>query len=115
MIHHLQNGGIGKRASLKKFKTSQHFQAQARVFDTKSASSEENIAAGEQALVALCNGKPGKNGFAVLQVVFKEVFISISFISPQAMPLTLLLQNTTASEFTSKYWTGKDVLRKLVH
>ena len=48
MVHHIQNGGIGKGASLKEFKTSQHFQAQARVFDTESASFEENIAAGDQ-------------------------------------------------------------------
>ncbi len=62
--------GIGKGASLKEFKTSQHFREQAAVFDKESASPEEIFAAGEQALVAMYWETWGKIGFTTLQTVF---------------------------------------------
>ena len=64
---------------------------QATVLDTESPSTKEIIAAGEQALIALCNGKPEeKTGFAALKAGFEKVFTSNSFISPQTFPLVLL-------------------------
>ena len=79
--------GIGKGTSLKKFKTSQHFQEQATVFDTESAASKESFAVGEQALVALYNGKPGeKLDLLRYKRFFEKVPTSTSFVSPQALP-----------------------------
>ena len=43
--------GIGKGSSLRKFKTSNHFREQAKLFDEESASQEAICAAGDQALV----------------------------------------------------------------
>ena len=81
--------GIGKGASLKKFKTSRHFQEQTTVFDTESASPEEIFAAGEQALVALYNGKPGEKLDSLrYKRFFEKVSTSTSFVSPQALPPT---------------------------
>jgi hypothetical protein len=52
--------GIGKGAALKKFVISETFLDQANVFDTASASTADVVAAGDNALVCLYNGKPGE-------------------------------------------------------
>ena len=51
---------IGRGASLKKFRSSEHFREQAEVFCTLSATPKDIIAAGEQALVTLYNVKQGE-------------------------------------------------------
>ena len=106
--------GIGKGTSLKKFKTSQHFQEQATMFDTESDSPEEIFAAGEQALVALYNGKLGENWIrcAISVFFFRKLLQALLLFLHKPCPLLLLLQNTTASEFISKYWSEKDVLTR---
>ena len=53
--------GIGKATSLKKFKSSRHFQEQARCFATESATLEDISAAGEQVLINVYNGTPGES------------------------------------------------------
>ncbi|WAR03769.1 hypothetical protein MAR_010327 [Mya arenaria] len=51
--------GIGKGAAIKKIITSNVFRLEATVFGTSSASTADVVAAGENALVCLYNGKPG--------------------------------------------------------
>ena len=107
--------GIGKGTSLKKFKLSQHFREQAKVFATESATPKEISTAGEQALVILYNGTPGESLDYLRYKRFYEKFLQTlpAFTHKPCHPLQLL-QNTTASEFTSKYWSGKVVVIKLV-
>lgn len=49
--------GIGKGASLKRFRASHTFRKQAKVFDTHSASMYDVVDAGEKALMIIYNGK----------------------------------------------------------
>ena len=53
--------GIGKGTSLKKFKSSKHFQEQAKVSAVGSATLKDISAAGEQVLVNVYNGTPGES------------------------------------------------------
>ena len=53
--------GIGKGTSLKKFKSSKHFQEQAKVFAVESATLKDISATGEQVLVNVYNGTPGES------------------------------------------------------
>ena len=52
---------IGKGTSLKKFKSSKHFQEQAKVSAVESATLKDISAAGEQVLVNVYNGTPGES------------------------------------------------------
>ena len=81
--------GIGKGTSLKKFKSSQHFREQAKVFATESATSKEISTAGEQALVILYNGTPGESLDSLRYKCFYEkVSMNTSCIHPQTLPPT---------------------------
>ncbi|XP_065915240.1 uncharacterized protein [Dysidea avara] len=81
--------GIGKGASLKKFRSIRNFQEQAEVFCTSSATPKEIIAAGEQALVAMYNGKPGETLDCLRYKCFCEkVATNNTFIHPQTLPPT---------------------------
>ena len=53
--------GIGKGTSLKKFKSSKHFQEQAKVSAVEPATLKDISAAGEQVLVNVYNGTPGES------------------------------------------------------
>ncbi|CAM1331124.1 Uncharacterised protein r2_g4015 [Pycnogonum litorale] len=81
--------GIGKGASLKKFKTSAHFREQANVFDRQAASTDDVIEAGEKALACLYNGKPGESLKVVRHKRFcQKVASSTSHVQPQSLPPT---------------------------
>ena len=81
--------GIGKGNSLKKFRSSQHFHRQAKVFDVQSASLEGVTAAGEQALVSIYNGKPGEILDTLRYKCFCEkVATNTSHVKPQTLPPT---------------------------
>ena len=81
--------GIGKGNSLKKFRSSEHFREQAKVFDAQSASTEDVIAAGEQALVSMYNGKPGgKLDILRYKRFCEKVATNTSHVKPQTLPPT---------------------------
>ena len=90
--------GIGKGASFKKFRSTKHFQEQAKMFCTTSATPKDIIAAGEQALVMLYNGKPGETLDCLCYKYFCEkvcykylcekVALNITFVHPQTLPPT---------------------------
>ena len=81
--------GIGKGNSLKKFRSSQHFHEQAKVFDAQSASLEGVTAAGEQALVSIYNGKPGEILDSLRYKRFCEkVATNTSHVKTQTLPPT---------------------------
>ena len=81
--------GIGKGISLKKFKSSEHFREQAKVFNAQSASPQEVIAAGEQVLVSMYNGKPGELLDSLRYKRFCEkVATNTSHVQPQSLPPT---------------------------
>ena len=81
--------GIGRGTSLKKFKSSRHFQEQAKVFAAESATPKEISTAGEQALVILYNGTPGESLDSLRYKRFYEkVFTNTSCIHPQTLPPT---------------------------
>ena len=65
---------------------SQHFHEQAKVFDAQSASLEGVTAAGEQALVSIYNGKPGKILDTLRYKRFCEkVATNTSHVKPQTL------------------------------
>ena len=81
--------GIGKGTSLKKFKSSQHFREQAKVFATESATSKEISTAGEQALVILYNGTPVESLDSLhYKRFYEKVSMNTSCIHPQTLPPT---------------------------
>ena len=81
--------GIGKGTSLKKFKSSQHFWEQAKVFATESATSKEISTAGEQALVILYNGTPVESLDSLhYKRFYEKVSMNTSCIHPQTLPPT---------------------------
>ncbi len=77
--------GIGKGTALKKFKSSGHFRERAKVFN-ESASSQDIIAAGEQVLVSIYNGKPGE----ILDSLrfCEKVATNTTQVQPQTLPPT---------------------------
>jgi len=81
--------GIGKGASLKKFRASKYFQEQAKLFCATSATQKDIIAAGEQALVVLYGGKPRETLDCLRYKLFCEkVATNVTFIHPQTLPPT---------------------------
>ena len=81
--------GIGKGTSLKKFKSSIHFREQARAFDVQSASSEDVIAAGEQVLVSIYNGRHGEDLDSLRYKQFcQKIATNTSHVQPQTLPPT---------------------------
>ena len=81
--------GVGKGTAIKKFQSSEHFREQAKVFAKESATPEEISIAGEQALVALYNGKPGESLDSLRYKRFCEkIATNTSRIHPQTLPPT---------------------------
>ncbi|XP_052787427.1 uncharacterized protein LOC128222459 isoform X1 [Mya arenaria] len=81
--------GIGKGAAIKKLITSNVFRLQATVFGTSSASTADVVAAGENALVCLYNGKPGEGLNSLRYNRFCEkVATSSSYVQLQSLPPT---------------------------
>ena len=80
---------------------------------TESATPMEISTAGEQALVILYNGTSGEQLDSLhYKHFYNKVCTNASCIHPQTRHPLQLLQNTTASEFTPKYWSGKVVVSK---
>ena len=74
---------------IKNFQSSEHFREQAKVFAKGSATPEEISIAGEQALVALYNGKPGESLDSLRYKRFCEnIATNTSCIHPQTLPPT---------------------------
>ena len=81
--------GIGKGASLKRFRASHAFREQAKVFDTHSASMHDVVDAGEKALVIIYNGKSTDMLDSLRHQRFCEKVASkSSHVKPQALPPT---------------------------
>ena len=110
--------GIRKGVSLKKFRLSKHFRELAEVFYASSATPKDIIAAGEQALVKLYNGKPGEALDCLHYKCFCEkVATNTTFPHPQTLPPIVLWQlpNTTASVYTYKCRGGKTTAMNFIH
>ena len=81
--------GIGKGASLKKFKACSTFREQAKVFDNHSVSTHDVIDAGEKALVIIYNGMSTDMLDSLRHQRFCEKVASkSSYVKPQALPPT---------------------------
>ena len=81
--------GIGKGTSLKKFKSSKHFQEQAKVFAIESVTPKDISAAGEQVLVNVYNGTPEESLDSLRYKCFCEkVATTTVCIYPQTLPPT---------------------------
>ena len=81
--------GIGKSASLKKFRSSKQFQELAKVFNRESANEREISNAGEQALVLLYNGKTSDSLDSLRYKHFHEkVATNNLHIHPKTLPPT---------------------------
>ena len=79
--------GIGKGASLKKFKSSRHFREKAKVFNAESSTHMDIAAAGEEVLVSLYNGKQNERLDVLRYKRFCEkVATSVSHVHPQTLP-----------------------------
>ena len=100
--------GIGKGASLKKFKSSLHFRQKAKVFNADSATHMDIAAAGEEVLVSLYNGKQHEQLDALRYKCFVKKWLPVfhMFIHKLYHPLQLL-QSITAFVSTFKYKNGK--------
>ena len=104
--------GIGKGASLKKFKSSLHFREKAKVFNAVSATHMDIAAAGEEVLVSLYNGKQHEQLDALRYKRFCEkVATSVSHVHPQTLP-----PSSAAAKYHSLHvyfqiqeWTGYDL------
>ena len=82
--------GIGKDASLKRFKASSIFREQAKVFDTHSASTYDVVNAGEKTLVIIYNGESTDTLDSLRYQCFcEEVASKSSHDKPQTLPLTM--------------------------
>uniref|UniRef100_UPI00358ECD2A uncharacterized protein n=1 Tax=Myxine glutinosa TaxID=7769 RepID=UPI00358ECD2A len=81
--------GIGKGASLKKFKESDIFREQAEVFYAHSASTDDVAEAGEKAMVILYNGTSTDTLDSLRYHRFCEkVASSSTYVQPQVLPPT---------------------------
>jgi len=81
--------GFGKGVSLKKFKSSKHFQMQAKVFSAAESSPNDIMVAGEEALVDLYNGNPREGLDSLRYKCFsKKVATNTTFVLPQTLPPT---------------------------
>ena len=86
--------GIGKGTSLKKFKSSKHFQEQAKVFAVESAILKDISAAGEKVLVNVYNGTPEESLDSLCYKRFYEkVATNTMCIHPQTLPSTSAAAN----------------------
>ena len=86
---------------------------QTKVFAKESATPEEISIAGEQALVALYNGKPGESLDSLRYKLFCEKLPQTHLVYiHKPCHLLQLLQNTIAFEFIFKYWSGKVIVVK---
>jgi hypothetical protein len=115
--------GIGKGAALKKFAIIETFLYQTKVFDTASASTADVVAAGENALVCLYNGKP-EEGLDSLRHkrLCEKVATSTSHVQTQSLPPTAAAAKYhslrvyhqvqqwkgTADELLPPYWGWKE-------
>ena len=100
--------GIGRGTSLKKFKSSKHFQMQAKVFSTTTSTPHDIMAAGEQVLVDLYsrNLKEGLNCLRYKCFCEKVAKILHLFYHKLCHLLQMLL-NIIVSMHISKYKSGK--------
>ena len=81
--------GIGKGNSLKKFTDCNHFRDLSVAFNSPSATAEEIVTAGEQVLVSMYNGKPGKTLDYVRYKCFSaKVARNTSHSQPKTLPPT---------------------------
>lgn len=81
--------GIGKGTSLKKFKSSKHFQEQAKVFPIESATPKDISAVEEQVSVNVYNGTPGESLDSLRYKCFCEKVVTNTMcIHPQTLPPT---------------------------
>ena len=79
--------GIGKGTSLKRFKSSKHFQAQANVFNVANSTPNDIMVAGERALVELYNGNSKECLNSLRYRRFCEkVATSTTTVLPQTLP-----------------------------
>ena len=100
--------GIGKGAIVKKFKTNAALQQAADVFDLVSFTPNDIESAGEKALVAIYNGKKEETLNTLRLTRYCEIVTkSLTQVEPRSLPPQVLLQNTTATEYFSKYASGK--------
>ena len=106
--------GIGKATSLKKFKSSRHFQEQAKCFATELATLEDISAAVEQVLINVYNGTPGES-LDLLRYKCKKWLQILCAFTLKLYNLLQLLQNTIVSVYTSKYRSGKLVVVNFSH
>ena len=91
--------GIGKATFLKKFKSSRHFQEQAKCFARQSAALEDITAAGEQVLVNVYNRTPRESLYRFS--VKNRLQIPCAF-THKLYHLLQLLQNIIVSVYISK-------------
>ncbi len=100
--------GIGKGASLKKFKSSRHFREKAKVFNAESSTHMDIAAAGEEVLVSLYNGKQNKRLDVLRYKRFCEkVATSVSHVHPQTLPPSSAAESATVFVFTFRYSSRK--------
>ena len=80
---------LGKPVALKQVQNSVHFQHLADLFTNQGATKKDIIAAGEEALVHVYNGKQGEGIDGLRYKRFCEkVAKSSTFVEPQTMPPT---------------------------
>ncbi len=100
--------GIGKGASLKKFKSSRHFREKAKVFNAESSTHMDIAAAREEVLVSLYNGKQNERLDVLRYKRFCEkVATSVSHVHPQTLPPSSAAESATVFVFTFRYSSRK--------
>ena len=81
--------GLGKGAALKKFISSAYFREQAKVFSHDSSTQDEILLAGENSLMCLYGGRPGRKlDILRYQKYCEKVASRSTRIQPQSLPPT---------------------------
>ena len=78
--------GIGKGASLKKFKECDIFREQTEVIHAHSTSKDDVAEVGEKAMVILYNGKSTDTLDTIRYWFYEKVASSSTYIQPQVLP-----------------------------
>jgi len=108
--------GIGKGISLSKFKASSMFHEQAKVFNSDSASTCDEVDAGEKALILVYNGKLTDTLYSFRHKRFCEkVATKTSHAKPQSLPPTsAAAKYQSLRVYLQVLKNGKDLLMNFI-
>ena len=104
--------GLGKGNALKKFREQRRSVELDRVFDSQLSLKEDVIAAGEEALIILYNGKVERNLDSLRYKIYCDKVVSSScYVHPQTLPPTssAAKYHSVCVYYQIRQWQGTEV------